>query len=60
MELNKYIDHTLLKPEATKEQITKLCQEAEEGHWHNRYLSLCIQGQGLSRWYHDVGQRRPC
>ena len=28
MKLNKYIDHTLLKPEATKEQITNLCNEA--------------------------------
>ena len=29
-ELNKYFDHTLLKPEATKEQIKKLCAEAKE------------------------------
>ncbi len=28
MKLSKYIDHTLLKPEATQEQIEKLCQEA--------------------------------
>lgn len=28
MELNKYIDHTLLKPEATKKQIEQLCAEA--------------------------------
>lgn len=26
--LNKYIDHTLLKPEATEDQINKLCEEA--------------------------------
>lgn len=30
MKLNKYIDHTLLKAEATKAQITKLCDEAKE------------------------------
>lgn len=28
MELNKYIDHTLLKPEATHEDIRKVCEEA--------------------------------
>lgn len=27
---NKYIDHTLLKPDATEEQIRKLCQDALE------------------------------
>lgn len=30
MQLNTYIDHTLLKPEATCEDIKKLCQEAKE------------------------------
>ena len=29
-ELNKYFDHTLLKPEATKEQIKKLFAESNE------------------------------
>jgi deoxyribose-phosphate aldolase len=29
-EMAKYIDHTLLKPEATKEQILKLCAEAKQ------------------------------
>lgn len=38
MELNKYIDHTLLKPEATKEQITKLCQEARRYD----FASVCV------------------
>ncbi len=28
--LNKYFDHTLLKPEATPDQIALLCQEALE------------------------------
>ena len=27
MKRSKYIDHTLLKPEATKEQIKELCQQ---------------------------------
>jgi len=26
--ISQYIDHTLLKPEATKDQIEQLCQEA--------------------------------
>ena len=29
MELNKYIDHTLLKPEATHEDIHRVCEEAK-------------------------------
>ncbi|WP_338971156.1 deoxyribose-phosphate aldolase [Spiroplasma endosymbiont of Panorpa germanica] len=30
MNLNKYIDHTLLKADATESQIIKLCEEAKE------------------------------
>ncbi|WP_103105588.1 deoxyribose-phosphate aldolase [Brevibacillus reuszeri] len=33
-----YIDHTLLKPEATKEQVMKLCVEARE----YKFASVCI------------------
>lgn len=38
MELNKYIDHTLLKPDATKEQIQQLCEEAKQYH----FMSVCV------------------
>lgn len=38
MKFNRYIDHTLLKPEATSEQIAKLCQEARE----NDFYSVCV------------------
>lgn len=38
MNLNQYIDHTLLKPEANLAQIEKLCQEAKE----NNFFSVCI------------------
>ncbi len=38
MELNKYIDHTLLKPESTKEQILKVCDEAKA----NNFASVCV------------------
>ncbi|WP_085992938.1 deoxyribose-phosphate aldolase [Oceanobacillus senegalensis] len=34
----KMIDHTALKPDTTKEQITKLCQEAKE----HGFYSVCI------------------
>lgn len=33
-----YIDHTFLKPEATKEQVMKLCVEARE----YKFASVCI------------------
>ncbi|WP_027063558.1 deoxyribose-phosphate aldolase [Mesoplasma seiffertii] len=38
MKLNKYIDHTLLKPEATKAQIVKLCDEAKE----HDFATVCV------------------
>ncbi|MDD3453203.1 MAG: deoxyribose-phosphate aldolase [Bacilli bacterium] len=38
MELNKYIDHTNLKPTATKEEITNLCEEAIKYH----FASVCV------------------
>ena len=40
MKINKYIDHTLLKATATKEQIIKLCDEAKE---YNFY-AVCVNG----------------
>jgi len=38
MEYNKFIDHTLLKPDATIEGITKLCEEAKQYH----FMSVCV------------------
>lgn len=38
MKINQYIDHTLLKPDATSAQIEKLCQEARE----HEFFSVCI------------------
>jgi len=38
MKLSKYIDHTLLKPNATKEQIKNLCEEAI----NYDFKSVCI------------------
>lgn len=38
MKLNKFIDHTLLKPEATEEQIMKIIAEAKEYD----FASVCV------------------
>ena len=38
MELNRYFDHTLLKPDATASGITALCAEAKEYH----FASVCV------------------
>ena len=36
--IRTYIDHTLLKPDATPEQIRRLCTEADE----NGFASVCV------------------
>ena len=33
--IEKYIEHTLLKPEATTGDIIKLCMEARTHNWQN-------------------------
>ncbi|MCI0129684.1 MULTISPECIES: deoxyribose-phosphate aldolase [Enterococcaceae] len=38
MNLAKYVDHTLLKPDATREQIKTLCEEAAEYD----FASVCV------------------
>ena len=38
MQYNKLIDHTLLKQDATPEQIIKLCDEAKDFH----FMSVCV------------------
>ncbi len=40
MHLNKYIDHTLLKPTATIQEIKTLCSEALEHHFY----AVCVNG----------------
>ena len=37
---NKYFDHTLLKPEATENDIRRLCEEAKE----HDFASVCVNG----------------
>lgn len=36
-----YIDHTLLKADATQEEIEKLCQEAEKYRFHSVCVNTC-------------------
>ena len=38
LEIAKYIDHTLLSPQATMAEITQLCEEAKE--W--RFFAVCV------------------
>jgi len=38
MKLNKFIDHTLLKQDATKDDIIKLCNEAKQYD----FMSVCV------------------
>ena len=38
IELAKYIDHTLLKPDATAAQIIRICDEAKQYH----FASVCV------------------
>lgn len=44
MNISRYIDHTLLKATATKEEIKQLCKEAVE---HQLY-AVCVQGSYVS------------
>ncbi|MDO4701836.1 MAG: deoxyribose-phosphate aldolase [Erysipelotrichaceae bacterium] len=44
MKLNKYIDHTLLKQDATKELFTKLCQEAKDYD----FKTVCVNPSWIS------------
>lgn len=45
--LAKYIDHTLLKPEATAADIEKLCREAMQHH----FWSVCVNGSRVAQAY---------
>ncbi len=50
MNLNKMIDHTLLKPEATKEMIENLCREAKEFD----FKSVCVNPYWVSTAYEEL------
>ena len=46
-DLAPYIDHTLLKPEATREQIESLCAEAAE----HKFSTVCVNGSRVELAY---------
>jgi deoxyribose-phosphate aldolase len=41
--LAKYIDHTLLKPEATKDELRHVCQEARQHH----FATVCVNSANV-------------
>jgi deoxyribose-phosphate aldolase len=45
--LARYIDHTLLKAEATAKEIEQLCREAMEHH----FWSVCVNGSRVAQAY---------
>ncbi len=49
--LAAYIDHTLLKPDATREQIDRLCDEAMQ----HRFASVCVNGAWVRRCAEVLG-----
>lgn len=42
-DIAKYIDHTLLKPDAKREELVQLCKEAKE----NEFYSVCINPSNI-------------
>lgn len=48
--VNKYIDHTLLKPDAREQQIIELCQEATDYN----FASVCVHPQFVGLAYEKL------
>jgi len=44
-DLARYIDHTVLKPEATEAQIVQLCEEAQRFH----FMAVCVNPVWVKR-----------
>ena len=45
VDLAKYIDHTILKPDATADEVDRLCSEAEQ----YRFASVCVNPSWVKR-----------
>jgi len=43
-DLASYIDHTLLKPDASHQQLEKICQEAKEYH----FAAVCVNSSNIA------------
>lgn len=50
MELNKYIEHTLLKQDATKEELLKLFEEAKT----YKFKGVCVNPQNVKLAYENL------
>lgn len=50
MNYNKYIDHTLLKPDCTEKQIEELCNEAKKYD----FASVCVNPCFVSKCYESL------
>jgi len=50
-DLARYIDHTLLKPEATQGQVDKLCEEAAQHHFY----SVCVNSNWAEHCARKLG-----
>lgn len=49
-DLARYIDHTLLRPDATAADIERLCAEAREYRFH----AVCVNGTWVASAYHAL------
>ncbi|MBU9712051.1 deoxyribose-phosphate aldolase [Evansella tamaricis] len=59
IEYGKMIDHTLLKPDATKDQIVQLCNEAKE----YKFASVCVNPTWVNTAYEilqDIPEVQVC
>lgn len=50
MELNRYMDHTVLKADVTYEMIDKLCEEAKKYD----FFSVCVNGCHVKRCFENL------
>lgn len=48
MDINRYIDHTLLKADAAPDDIAKLCAEAKAYHFASVCVNSCYVPMALS------------
>lgn len=48
--LSSYIDHTILKPETTSEQIIQLCKEAVE----NNFFAVCVNSSYVNLCFNQL------
>lgn len=55
-DLARYIDHTLLTPQATREQISKLCQEAAE----HKFYAVCVNPCHVRQAVKELSATKVC